>query len=54
MFMTLVLPYTGSIYCDRGIMLSGMIGEDVNSSSVLVVKTHKTKVQECKHYIHLA
>ena len=51
MFMTLVLPYTGSIYCDPDIMLSGMIGEGVDSSSVLVVKTHDNKVQE---YIHLA
>ena len=50
-FMTLVLPYTGSVYCDHDMMLSGMIGEGVDSSSVLVVKTHDTKVQE---YIHLA
>ena len=54
MFMTLVLPYTGSIYCDPDIMLSGMIGEGVDSSSVLVVKTHNPKVQECMHHIHLA
>ncbi|CAI7990010.1 WSCD family member CG9164, partial [Geodia barretti] len=34
---------TGSIYCDSDIMLSGMIGEGVDSSSVLVVKTHNPK-----------
>ncbi len=31
---------TGSVYCDGGLLLSGMAGESMQSGSVLVVKTH--------------
>jgi hypothetical protein len=33
---------TGSVYCDGLIWKSGSVGEGINSSSVLVVKTHSS------------
>ena len=38
----------GSIYCDSELWKSGMIGEGMNTSSVLVVKTHSNEV--CVYY----
>jgi hypothetical protein len=34
---------TGSVYCDGLIWKSGSVGEGINSSSVLVVKTHNSR-----------
>jgi hypothetical protein len=34
---------TGSVYCDGLIWKSGSVGEGINSSSVLVVKTHNSQ-----------
>ena len=36
--------YTGSVYCDYEIWRSGMIGEGLDTRSVLVVKAHSIKV----------
>lgn len=44
LFSISVYMCAGSIYCDREMWLSGMIGEGVNTSSVLVVKTHSIQV----------
>ena len=44
LFSISVYMCAGSIYCDRELWLSGMIGEGVNTSSVLVVKTHSIQV----------
>ena len=36
------------MYCDGNYLKSGMVGEGIDSSSVLVVKTHGDKVREIK------
>lgn len=35
---------TGSVFCDGSILKSGMIGEGINTTSVLVVKSHGLRV----------
>ena len=36
------------MYCDGNYLKSGMVGEGIDSNSVLVVKTHGNKVREMK------
>ena len=40
----MTLYYAGSVYCDTSIWRAGMIGEGINNSSVLVVKSHRLYV----------
>ena len=41
--MLVVCP-VGSVFCDGSILKSGMIGEGINASSVIVVKSHGLRV----------
>jgi len=34
--------YTGSVYCDKHYLFSGMIGEGIASENVIAIKTHQT------------
>lgn len=43
-FNTFTCVIIGSVYCDGELWKSGMIGEGIKGSSVLVVKSHTLKV----------
>ena len=36
----MMIIFIGAVYCDGSYSKSGMVGEGITSSSVLVVKTH--------------
>ena len=43
----MMIIFIGAVYCDGNYLRSGMVGEGIASSSVLVVKTHQQNVRVC-------
>ena len=43
--------YTGSVYCDKHYLFSGMIGEGISTENVVAVKLHSS-VEEMSQYIN--
>lgn len=48
--------YTGSVYCDKHYLFSGMIGEGVSTENVIAIKSHLSvdeMVKYCKKVIYI-